>query len=130
LQLGIVPDGVAVPLGMMDVGARDFARSRSVSTGSWILADHRGAGLGREARRAVLSFAFDTLGAQEARSSVHPDNRASLAVSRSLGYHDDGTETIHGERGRLRLLLDRADWTAQPNVSVHGLDRCLDLLGL
>jgi RimJ/RimL family protein N-acetyltransferase len=130
LQLGIFPEGATVPIGMMDIGARGFAQTRSVSTGSWMLPDHRGAGLGREARRAALSFAFDALGAQEARSSAHPDNGPSLRISRSLGYRDDGTETLNGERGGIRLLLDRADWTAQPDVGVHGLDRCRDMFGL
>ena len=41
-------------------------------------------------RAAVLAFAFDGLGAQVAESSAFLDNAASNAVSRALGYEENG----------------------------------------
>lgn len=114
LQLGIFPDGVTDPVGMMDIGARDFARSRSVSTGSWMLADYRGAGLGREARRAVLSLAFDTLGAQEARSTAHPDNRASLAVSCSTAPAGPRSQTSRCMAWTAASTCSASDYDPHP----------------
>jgi RimJ/RimL family protein N-acetyltransferase len=86
-------------------------------------------------RAAILMFAFDVLGAGSARSAAFPDNPASLAVSRRLGYLPDGTEIRerHGERVRqVRLLLTahrfaehRPPW--RPEVT--GAAACLGLLG-
>jgi len=68
-------------------------------------------------------------------SAAFEDNAASLAVSRKLGYRDDGTEW-HVVRGRpavvRRLRLTRADWQATRTVPVqiHGLEPCLPHFGL
>ena len=86
-------------------------------------------------RAAVLALAFDHLGAQTARSGAFPDNAASLAVSRRLGYREDGSQTlaVRGEKVmEIRLLLTRNDFqTHRPRfaLEVTGLDPCLGLLG-
>ena len=55
-------------IGTQKLGARDFAITREVDTGSWIGLRHQGQGIGTEMRAAVVLFAFDHLGALTARS--------------------------------------------------------------
>jgi len=122
-------------IGSQHLRGADFAVTREVSTGSWLGLPYQGRGLGTEMRSAVLGLAFDHLGANRARSEAFTDNPASLAVSRRLGYREDGSRTavVRGRpRQEIRLLLHRADfqghrplWT--PEVS--GLDACRELLG-
>jgi RimJ/RimL family protein N-acetyltransferase len=84
-------------------------------------------------RSAVLHFAFDVLGAEVARSGAFRDNPASLAVSRALGYEDDGVDRAapRGDvRELLRLRLTREKWRCPYDVAVEGADECLSLFGL
>lgn len=106
-------------IGCQDVGAKDFATLKTVSTGSWLKQSAQGRGLGREMRAAVALYAFDWLGAEVAESEAADWNAASLGVSRSLGYELNGTtrkawgtkvETVQ----HVRLTPDsfkRPDWT-------------------
>ena len=121
-------------IGEQGLMAADFAVTREVSTGSWLGRAFQGHGYGSEMRAAVLAFAFDHLGAVQARTSAYVDNAASLAVSRSLGYVDDGTmrDSRRGEPAvQLRMLLtaDRfATFRPTWKLAVDGLDDCLPLL--
>ena|SRR5271154_2928424 len=56
LPLAVYLDGR--PVGVQDVWASDFARVRSVGTGSWITRTDQGHVYGTEARQAVLELAF------------------------------------------------------------------------
>jgi len=113
----------------------DFAVTREVSTGSWLGLSYQGRGLGTEMRTAVLGLAFDHLGAERARSEAFTDNPASLAVSRRLGYREDGSHTVAVRglaRRETRLVLDRADFEARRpgwRPAVSGVDACRALLG-
>jgi RimJ/RimL family protein N-acetyltransferase len=133
LEFAVVRDGAVV--GTQGIGARDFAVLREVSTGSWLGRSFQGQGIGTEMRAAVLHLAFQGLGAQYAVSAAFEDNAASLAVSRKLGYRDDGVER-HLVRGRpavtRRLRLTRSDWQATRAVPVDigGLEPCLPQFGL
>ena len=86
-------------------------------------------------RSAVLWLAFECLAAESATSGAYEHNTASLAVSRKLGYRDDGIER-HVVRGvptvLRRLRMDRATWRARawPPVEVEGLAPCLPCFGL
>lgn len=124
-------DGAVI--GTQGMSGRDFAITREVSTGSWLGREHQGHGYGTEMRAAVLMLAFDHLGAATARSGAFTDNPASTAVSRKLGYREDGSK-IHARRGaratESRLLLTgkqfiRPQWT----LEVDGLGGCRALLG-
>ena len=133
LDLVVVLKGAIV--GAQGLKAKDFAVVREVHTGSWIGLRHQGQGIGTEMRAAVLSLAFDELGAESARSHAHRDNAASIGVSRKLGYADDGTERfmVRGQAvSALRLRIDRATWQARPplRVRVSGLEPCLPWFGL
>ncbi|MFC7326171.1 GNAT family N-acetyltransferase [Marinactinospora rubrisoli] len=133
LPLGVFLDGEIV--GTQELSARHFAVLREVHTGSWLGRRYQGRGIGTEMRAAVLHLAFAGLGAETARSAAMSDNTVSLAVSRKLGYRPDGTALL-APRGRpaveQRLVLSRADWSAQRSVpvEVEGLARCRALLGL
>lgn len=112
-------------IGMQDVSARDFGVLRTVHTGSWLTREMHGRGYGLEMRRSVLQFAFDYLGARAATSEAADFNAASLRVSRSLGYRDNGVSTAVARPGEvsrqqhLRLVAAdfvRGDWS----IGVHG----------
>jgi len=120
-------------VGVQEIGAQDFALTRTVSTGSWLAAEYQGRGLGREMRAAVLQLAFE-LGADRAESAVWSDNGPSLGVSRALGYRSNGA-TVRAYRGRrleqVNLVLDRSDWAQRLDITVTGLDPATrDLLGV
>lgn len=122
-------------VGTQTLEGEAFPRLRVVDTASWLVAHARGRGVGREMRAAVLHLAFDQLGAVAAVSSAWHDNHASLGVSRSLGYVDNGYELhARGERvdriRRMILTADRWPTVVRPAVTVAGLDDCLPLFGL
>ncbi len=130
LLLGIWYEGNLI--GCQDVGAKDFATLRTVTTGSWLRQSVQGRGLGKEMRAAVALYAFDWLGADVAESEAASWNKASLGVSRSLGYELNGTtrnawgtkvETVQ----HVRLTPEtfkRPDWTLQ----VEGHEAAADFL--
>jgi RimJ/RimL family protein N-acetyltransferase len=132
--LTLVPFIDGQPLGNQALLGVDFPLLRTVSTGSWLLKEAQGRGVGTEMRAAALHLAFAGLGALEAHSEAHVDNHASNGVSRSLGY-----ETTHrqnsrfgDERGEVfNLLLRRAAWEERrrDDIEIIGLDACLPLFG-
>ena len=132
LNLVAVRDGAVVASQGME--GHDYAVLREVSTGSWVGRDHQGQGIGTEMRAAVLHLAFAGLGARYATSAAFEDNTASLAVSRKLGYADDGIERYFVS-GRpvvsRRLRLDRAAWEAHraTPVEISGLPECQSYFG-
>jgi RimJ/RimL family protein N-acetyltransferase len=133
LDFVVLCEGTVV--GTQDLMGREFAALREVATGSWLGHKHQGKGIGTEMRAAVLHLAFEGLGAQTAVSSAWSDNKASLGVSRKLGYTHDGVRRVM-RRGRpaidQRLRLDRATWQAKRTipVEIEGLEPCLPQLGL
>jgi RimJ/RimL family protein N-acetyltransferase len=132
LNLVTALDGTVV--GMQALSATEFAVLREVSTGSWIGLEHQGLGIGTAMRAAILALAFDGLGAEQATSSAFTDNPASLAVSRKLGYADDGIarQVSRGRPAQMqRLRLDRRSWLEHRHceVIIEGLEPCLPLFG-
>jgi RimJ/RimL family protein N-acetyltransferase len=138
LNLVVVRDGAVV--GTQGISAKNYRIVREVGTGSWLGRRHQGKGTGTAMRAAVLALAFDGLGADYALSEAFTDNPASLAVSRKLGYADDGMERM-AIRGRAaesrRLRIARAAWQAPGGatglgigeVAIDGLEPCLPLFG-
>jgi RimJ/RimL family protein N-acetyltransferase len=122
-------------IGTQEVGAREFAVRREITTGSWLGQQHHGRGIGTEMRAAVIHLGFLGLGATSATSAAFADNPASNGVSRRLGYQPDGID-IRERRGaaaeQIRYRLTRDEWAANATVPVeiHGLgDDVLELLG-
>jgi RimJ/RimL family protein N-acetyltransferase len=88
LRFVVFLDGEPVGVQALDVHADH------VSTGSWLGRAHQGHGLGTEMRAAVLTYAFQHLGAGAARSGAIAGNPQSLGVSRKLGYEVTGVSTV------------------------------------
>ena len=122
-------------LGLQELEGNDFPMLRTVDTSSWLVTGARGQGLGKAMRRAVLALAFDHLGAEAAITSAWHDNAASLGVSRSLGYRDNGVSSLARDGGvdtLVHLRLTRADWLAAggaPDVRVEGVEAARPLFG-
>ena len=132
LDLGVWFEGRLV--GNQSIGAKQFKVVRTVDTGSWLAREFQGQGIGKEMRSAVLGFAFDHLGAIWATSGSFTDNVASAAVSRSLGYEENGIDRLapRGEaRDLVRWVMTDEMWRSRerPRVEVGGLERCWDMFG-
>jgi len=133
-RLGLAAFQAGQPVGFQDVAAENFPVLREVHTGSWLGSPFQGRGLGRQMRAAVLALAFEGLAAELARSAVLAGNDASLAVSRALGYQENGRRRVvpRGEPvERTELLLTRQRWQEHRScpVTVEGLESCRDMFG-
>jgi RimJ/RimL family protein N-acetyltransferase len=124
-------------LGLQELEGNDFPILRTVDTSSWLVAAVRGTGIGKAMRRAVLSLAFDHLGARAAITSAWHDNHGSLGVSRSLGYRPNGESLMAREGGgvdtlvHLRMTAD--DWAAHgggTGITVEGAEACRPWFGV
>ena len=123
------------PIGAQTISGEDFAVHRTVDSGSWLGLAYQGRGFGKEMRSAVLSFAFDGLGARVATSSAFLDNTASNAVSRSLGYEDDGRGSLAPRgvaRETQRFRMTEEMWRSRPRppVEIEGLESCRGMFGI
>ncbi|MEO9151802.1 MAG: GNAT family protein [Lapillicoccus sp.] len=131
LYLVVVVEGE--PVGMQDLHGLGFSSFGTVTTFSWLSSDHRGRGLGREMREAVLHLAFDGVGATEASSDAFVDNEGSNAISRALGHEPNGTDwaTRQGEPALLnRWRLTRHTWERhrRADIRLDGVEACRALL--
>ena len=85
-------------------------------------------------RQAVCTFVFDHLGATEVTSGAFLDNPASLAVSRKLGYRENGRRRLERRPGELavnqQLVLSPADLVRGAPLEVEGLPAFRRLVGL
>ncbi|MGO9661222.1 MAG: GNAT family N-acetyltransferase [Acidimicrobiales bacterium] len=135
LGLAVFLDGQ--PIGSQALMAKDFSGLREVETGSWLTRSAQGQGLGKEMRAAVLNLAFGGLRAEVARSAAFDENIASVAVSRTLGYRENGHYRA-APRGTpvpaTRFELTAAEWRARqeamPWTRIVGLEPCLPMFGL
>jgi RimJ/RimL family protein N-acetyltransferase len=132
LDLAVEVDGRVA--GLQALEGDDFALLRTVDSFSWLATGVRGRGLATVMRAGVLSLAFDHLGAEAAVSSAVLDNAPSLAVSRRLGYADNGLSRIITPGGPATLQhfrLTRDAWAAGGRTArVEGFERCRPWFGL
>jgi RimJ/RimL family protein N-acetyltransferase len=134
LSLAVLADDEVV--GVTGLTANDFPIMRQFETGSWLGRAFHGRGLGKELRRATLHLGFVGLGATMATTSAFADNGASLGVTRSLGYAENG-HGRHLRRGQIGDML-RFDMTVEhwqqhvrrDDITIDGIEACLPLLGL
>jgi RimJ/RimL family protein N-acetyltransferase len=122
------------PVGVQALEGEDFPRLRTVDSFSWLAAHVRGRGLANRMRACILTLAFEHLDAVAAVSSARTDNPASLAVSRRLGYEDNGlsrTNTPTGVTELQHVRLTRERWQpGQWPVELSGVEATLPWFGL
>ena len=58
-------------------------------------ADHWGRGYATDAARALLRFAFDSLGRHRVTAAIGPENEASIAVVKRIGFTYEGQLRDH-----------------------------------
>jgi RimJ/RimL family protein N-acetyltransferase len=132
-QAVAVVDGRVV--GTQGIQATDYAVRRTVETGSWLGRTHQGRGIGKEMRAAMLHLAFAGLDAERAETGAHADNAASLGVTRSVGYRDNGDRivVVEGQRQReLLFVMDRSQWEARrrDDIELTGVAEARPFFGL
>jgi RimJ/RimL family protein N-acetyltransferase len=132
LDLAVEVDGRVV--GVQALEGDRFPLLRTVDSYSWLATEVRGRGLANAMRVGVLTLAFDHLGAEVAVSSARLDNAPSLAVSRRLGYVDNGlsrTDTPSGPAELQHFRLTRDTWRAGGRgAEVTGVEACRSWFGL
>jgi len=120
-------------IGVQTLEGEDFPELRTVDSASWLTPAVRGRGFGVAIRTAALGLAFDHLGALAAITSATLDNRASLGVSRRIGYQDNGLGYVASRTGRVmlrHLRLPVESWTHSAEVDVDGVPPCRPWFGL
>jgi len=122
-------------VGVQAFQTRDYLVTRTGETGSWLVRSQQRRGIGTLMRQTVCGFVFDHLDAAEITSAGFVDNPASLAVSRKVGYVDNGTSREKRRPGELalsrRLVLRPESLVRSPYpLEVEGLAAFRRFIGL
>ena len=121
-RLNLMVEYEGRPIGSQSVWGQGFSSIARSTPAPGSDARTSGHGLGKEMRTAVLAFAFDGLEAHYAESSAFLDNARSNAVSRSLGYEENGRGSlaprgVARETQRFRMSVE--GWRARPRPPVE-----------
>lgn len=123
-------------IGVQSLTAENYGTTRSAESGSWLGQSWQGKGIGTLNRIAILTLAFDGLGADEVTTSAWADNQASNAVTRKLGYEPNGEERLDRE-GRVtvqkRFRMSRQMWDSRgpelrPHTEIEGVEKLREWL--
>jgi RimJ/RimL family protein N-acetyltransferase len=121
-------------VGVQGIHTRDYLVTRTGETGSWLVRSRQGQGIGTRMRRAVCALLFDHLDAVEITSGAFTDNPASLAVSRKVGYVDNGTVRMQRRPGEVaynrKLLLTPDRFVRGEPIQVEGVPALRRFVGL
>jgi RimJ/RimL family protein N-acetyltransferase len=133
IDLGVWHDGTLV--GVQGLSTTKYLVTRTGETGSWLGLEHQGRGIGTAMRQAMCAFVFDHLDAAELTSGAFTDNPASLAVSRKLGYRENGRTRRERRPGELattaELVLTPGDFVrGEHPVEVTGVTAFRRSIGL
>lgn len=132
IELGVWFDGELV--GVQGIGTHDYLVTRTGETGSWLGLAHQGRGIGTRMRQAMCAFVFDYLDATEITSGAFADNPASLAVSRKVGYVENGRTRKKRREGEMvelvELRLTPEAFVRGEPITVTGADAVRRLIGL
>jgi RimJ/RimL family protein N-acetyltransferase len=104
LNLGVWRQGALV--GVQGLDTSKYLVTRTGETGSWLGLEHQGRGIGTAMRQAMCAFVFDHLDAAEITSGAFTDNPASLAVSRKVGYRENGRTRRERRPGELATTVE------------------------
>jgi RimJ/RimL family protein N-acetyltransferase len=123
-----------MPAGVQELFGDKYLVNRTTETGSWLGRRFHGRGIGTAMRQVIAAFAFDHLDAQQVTSAAYADNLASMAVSRKVGYTENGVD-IWARDGtpvpHQRFLLTRGDLVRYEHpLTVTGLPAFRRSLGL
>ncbi|TFC27544.1 N-acetyltransferase [Cryobacterium sp. MDB1-18-2] len=122
-------------VGCQSISTKDYLVTRTGETGSWLGMKHHGQGIGTMMRQALCAFMFDHLDAVEVTSAALVDNPASLAVSRKVGYQENGVGRLKRRDGEMALnqkLVLTAETLNRPEhqLEVEGVQNLREFLGL
>ncbi len=121
-------------VGAQGYSTSDYLITRSGETGSWLGRQFQGRGIGTAMRQVICAFAFDQLDAEYVTSGAFSDNPASLAVSRKVGYTDNGWAPGNrmGKRATMRrIILEPGDLVRFGHqLNVEGLPAFRRSIGL
>jgi RimJ/RimL family protein N-acetyltransferase len=120
--------------GVQGIEARDYLVTRTAETGSWLGRRFQGRGIGTAMRQVICAFAFDHLDAEYMLSGAFTDNPASLAVSKKVGYTEQGWRRMArlGQPATLQGLALTADRLVryEHRLTVEGLPEFRRSIGL
>lgn len=136
LGLGIFLD--EQPIGVQHIFSRQFAQTRGFGSGIWLGIAYQGQGFGTECGRAVLTFGFDGLDAEEAYIGAWSDNQRSIRMMEKLGYQLNGgyRQIRDGVVVRdQRMSFTRGQWKTQQvtqskGIHIAGLIVCREMFGV
>ncbi|WP_296745905.1 GNAT family N-acetyltransferase [Mesorhizobium sp.] len=104
-QWSIDQKGVADAIGTITLSFESDARAAAL--GFVLARAHWGQGLGSEAAREVLRYAFETLALEQVRAEAAARNLASLRILAKLGFNHVESFIDETDGGRCeRLVLD------------------------
>lgn len=123
------------PIGLCSLDAERFPTIRTASTGSWIGRQFQGIGLGREMRQAALHLLFAGLHCERATTRAWHDNIASLRVTRSLPYTEDGAvQELRRDKPdtMLTFSMTQQQWQTARRNDIHlaGIGPVREFLGI
>ena len=122
-------------IGMCALHAERFPTTRTATTGSWIGRRYQRQGLGREMRQAALHLIFAGLAGERATTRAWHDNTASLRVTGSLPYTEEGaTEEQRRDRAdtMLAFAMTRQQWLTvrRDDIQLAGIGPIRTFLGI
>lgn len=98
-------------------GLHPTRAKRVWNIGTWILASHRGRGLGRALMEASIAEAVAE-GARKIELEVFTDNEAAIGLYRSTGFEAEGLRRDHYERedGSIKSATMMAMFPGEPEA--------------
>lgn len=93
------------PAGVVGFAGPGCTFAPDIEFGWWLHPDLWGRGLATEAARAGIHHCFAVIGLPRLISMVHPENAASLAVARKVGFRRDA-QVEHNGVTLVRHVLD------------------------
>jgi RimJ/RimL family protein N-acetyltransferase len=132
MDLVVLMDGQLI--GYQGFSTRDFLVTRVGETGSWLGRELQGRGIGTAIRKIMCQFIFDHLDAEYITSAALASNSASLAVSRKVGYTENGVEIIKhmGKSATLQRVILKPENLVryEHRLTVDGLPEFRRSIGL
>ncbi|HET9029881.1 MAG TPA: GNAT family protein [Candidatus Aquilonibacter sp.] len=103
-------------VGSINLGGIAYGVQQHAQLGYSIDVDHCGLGYATQAARAVVDYAFNGLRLHRVHASYQPDNKASAAVLRNLGFEVIGYARDHlfvngAWRDGVLVAIINDDWT-------------------